>query len=345
MKWISKRRYRLSYEEEIAAFNKLVDLNPNKGIPYINALDNTTKDYTVVLYSWFTGLDHDIKVFTTYLYRYLYEYSKLVLITPQIYYDVIILGLTNIKDRPVCKNCGKLTRFDGFKYGYLDTCSKECRFIIRDKRLSELGKYITKTLLRTDKFRKDASERMKRFYKTEEGKKLKQKSSELTSKRNVEMMINKSYYSSSCRTSGKYKVGIYKSTVFDTCFNYDSSWEYKFIKFLETKKDKWKIRCFDRCKEPIIYYWEDGSKHRYLPDFYIEFDNIKMVIEIKPHVLYERDPVFKLKRIAAKKYFSKKNIKYITLTEKDLFTTKYHKYSKYMEDRGIISSFYLFDYC
>ncbi len=50
------------------------------------------------------------------------------------------------------------------------------------------------------------------------------------------------------------------------------------------------------------------------------------------------------KRIAAKKYFAKRNIKYIILSENELFTTRYIKYTKLSESLGIVNSFNIYDY-
>ena len=80
-------------------------------------------------------------------------------------------------------------------------------------------------------------------------------------------------------------------------------------------------------------------------DIYLIFKSgLQVVIELKPANLIEKDPVILAKRIAAKKYFAKRNIKYIILSENELFTTRYIKYTKLSESLGIVNSFNIYDY-
>lgn len=353
-------KFILTDKEEIDSFNKLISLNPQPGKSFNNYLKVINRGhYKICLYKWFTGLDEDIYVTQSHLYKHLNDNSKFVKITPQIYYDVIVLGLTNINDRPKCEICGKISRWDGFKRGYLKTCSEKCSELLRDSRMSEQGlknfhKLQTKESREkqreshkgwspSEKQRKQISQRMKDFYKTPKGLEMRKNSSRLLSERNIEMMKDKSYYNK--RTGGKYKTGIYHSKVWNKDFNYDSSWEINFIKFFEKQKWQSEIKIFDRCLDSIIYKWDDGTEHRYLPDFYIKFKSgLQVVIELKPANLIEKDPVILAKRIAAKKYFAKRNIKYIILSENELFTTRYIKYTKLSESLGIVNSFNIYDY-
>lgn len=129
-----------------------------------------------------------------------------------------------------------------------------------------------------------------------------------------------------------FKKGNYYSNVFGRKFFFDSSWEEKFIKLLEQKFISSEILFVDRCRVPIIYNLDDGSTHRYLPDFVIKFkNNITVVIEIKPANLLRTNRVVYLKKMAALKEYKKNNIKYIILTENELF-------------KNINGSFNIFDY-
>lgn len=129
-----------------------------------------------------------------------------------------------------------------------------------------------------------------------------------------------------------FKKGIYSSNIFSKKFFFDSSWEEKFIKLIEKRFISSEIISIDRCKDPVIYYQDDGTKHRYLPDFIIKFKNgITAVIEIKPANLLKTNRVVYLKKIAAMKFYKKQKIKYIILTENELF-------------KNIHGSFNIFDY-
>lgn len=62
---------------------------------------------------------------------------------------------------------------------------------------------------------------------------------------------------------------------------YRSSYELRFIKWLENNKDvkRWGSECIK-----IPYYYIDGKTHTYYPDYFVEFvDGTKMVVEIKPY--------------------------------------------------------------
>lgn len=87
---------------------------------------------------------------------------------------------------------------------------------------------------------------------------------------------------------GRYKQGYINpkscKKLFESLSNepiiYRSSYEYKFIIWLETDKrvKSWGSECI--C---IPYMYTDGTTHRYYPDYFVEMvDGRKMVVEIKP---------------------------------------------------------------
>lgn len=89
--------------------------------------------------------------------------------------------------------------------------------------------------------------------------------------------------------SGRYQQGYIKpetcKKLFPSISNepiiYRSSYEYKFIVWLENDKrvKHWGSECF--C---IPYMFVDGTTHRYYPDYFVEMtDGTKMVVEIKPY--------------------------------------------------------------
>ena len=211
--------------------------------------------------------------------------------TVQIFYDIAILGISSLENRPRCKVCNNYTRFSGiFSKGYLSTCSETCKkYLISNKSIDT-----------------------------------KEKISEAISKLYLEGKMD--------NYKKKTKSGNYFSSVFNDKFHYDSSWELDFIRFMENCFKKHHIKSFKRNKDSIVYLKSDGTKHKYLPDFeLITSDNKRVVIEIKPANLLKKDGVVRLKQIAAKKYYWKQGVRYITLTENELY-------------KNIHGSFWIYDY-
>ena len=288
------------------------------------------------VYSWMTGKDEDVLITSRTFGKFLQE-ECFPDFTTQIYYDIVVLGLTDESQRPKCEVCGKENKFNGMVHGYSTNCSDVCHRkwksehmndkMIRkgDKIPEETKNKIGKTIRAKDKeeiwndeWRRKHSEHMKAFAQTEKGKEFYKMVGEICSKKNIERMINeenKPYH----LNSKLYYRGTYISEVYDNSeFRYDSGWELTFIKYMEQKKLE--ISEFSRCNDVVFYTKEDGSTHRYLPDFYIKFKSgVEIIIEIKPHYLLE-DEVVKLKSAAGKEYFNKKNIKYFIITEKDFLS-------------------------
>lgn len=329
-------------EEEI--FEKILSLNPYKGIPFDNFKklaesqkeNPKRKSYKYCLYSWISGKNEDEYISNQKLNSFLKNKFNATL---QIYYDIVCLGLTSIEDRPKCLICGKVIEFRNLCDGYLKTCSKECHselkrthmdssMIKKGDKVSEETKQKISNSLKSNKtrfseeWRRKHSEYMKNFAKTEKGKEFYKKVGEITSKSNIERLkgeklINDSGYF----TNKNFRRGIYESEYFNKTFNYDSGWELKFIQYFENDSIKEVVKTLDRCKDHVVYYWDDGSKHRYLPDFFLEFNSgIQVVIEIKPAYLLRTSRKVQLTVEAGKEYFEKKGIRYYVLTEKELFS-------------------------
>lgn len=340
---------------EIASFKKLIDLNPQPGKPYIDyKIDSTTtknKRYNYCLYSWMTGEDTDRYVNTNQLRKFLkLKFNASV----QIYYDIICVGLTSIKDRPLCPVCGKELSFDSLSHGYPVTCCKKCHRIHKrvqiqnnplmtkkgDVRTEQVKKKISNTLRSkdisySDVWRKKHSDFMKAFAKTKKGREFYKKVGEINSKKNIERLKGSTIDRGGYFTNRVFKRGIYESESLNKTLNYDSGWELKFIQYLENESIKEVINVVDRCKDHVIYYWDDGSRHRYLPDFFIEFNSgIRIVIEIKPSYLLKISRKVQLCIEAGKEYFESRGIRFYVLTEHDLF-----------DNKGIIkSSFSIIDF-
>lgn len=235
-------------------------------------------------------------------------------ITYQIYYDLVVLGIDSIKKRPKCVHCGGEAKFsfiwEKCPQGYREYCkNKECRYKttsnktsakLKGRPLSEINK---RNLSKAKKGKKLTEEqRLKRprgyhFTLTDEQRR---KISE--SKKGK--IKSRSYYNS----------GIFESKKFSTSFSYLSSYERDFLQFCENSKQIISIEVPD----PIRYYYAGGF-HSYYPDFLITISSgQKFLVEIKAKNLINTEKVI-AKRIAGIKWCKKNNVKYITLTEEDLY--------------------------
>jgi len=95
---------------------------------------------------------------------------------------------------------------------------------------------------------------------------------------------------------------------------YRSSWELKFLEWCDKNTKITKI-ISEGIKIPYTDF--NGKKRNYFPDFLIEYNNEKILIEIKPknQILNETN---QKKFEAAKKFCKKYNIKFLILTEIEL---------------------------
>ena len=261
-----------------------------------------------------------------------------VFISPQIFYDSLILGLTNEKDRPKCPICGNNLEFISISHGYPRTCSKNCHSELKrdnynrisgmtkkgDRLSDELKQKISLTLtgrVESKETREKKSKYMKEFAKTEEGKRFYRNIGKIVSETNQKILSGEKtintktgYY-----VSSRFKRGIFDLTTFGKTINYDSGWEKAFLEYFMDESNISEIEIFDRCKQRIPYIDFDGKERMYSPDFFIKFKSgIRLVIEIKPDILVRTDETVKLKIQSGNNFYKdKKNIKYMVLTEKD----------------------------
>lgn len=97
---------------------------------------------------------------------------------------------------------------------------------------------------------------------------------------------------------------------------YMSSFELRFINLLEDDEE---VIEFISQGISIKYLWDDGSLHRYIPDFLVTYkDGTKCLIEIKPLSLVDLD-INQLKFKAGESYAKSKGWEFAVLTEDDLF--------------------------
>lgn len=320
----------------------LSKLNPNLGLALTDyrklSVINKKAKIFYKLYNWMSQEKDDQWIIST---KFTYELNKLK-ISAQQYYDMVVLGIVNELDRPKCPICGAPRTFISINYGYSKTCGNDfCRKEIikikskitrrnsgKDYHLSEDQK---ENLRKKATGRKHSIESKRKMSESRKGKKPKftsefikylvnrNKSKIWTPERREKISVA----SINRLLNSKNRKGVkskYFSEKFNEQFYFDSSWENKFVKMMEKIYISKDISVLKRCKDIVHYKKDDGTLHRYLPDFYIEFKSgLKAVIEIKPASLVKNDRVVYLKKIAAKKYFKKKGIKYIILTENELF--------------------------
>lgn len=109
---------------------------------------------------------------------------------------------------------------------------------------------------------------------------------------------------------------------------YDSGYELKRIQQLMSDS---LVKLFKRNNNIFIAYEFEGKKRKYIPDFFIEYnDGRKVVEEIKG---YEK-PVDRMKYQAAEKYLQILGIQYRILYKKDIFISdrEYRKFLKEMKN-------------
>lgn len=95
---------------------------------------------------------------------------------------------------------------------------------------------------------------------------------------------------------------------------YRSSWELAFMKYLDSKDDV--ISCDYECVQ-IPYYDTSNNKRHYIPDFFVEYQDRKELIEVKPHVR-KKSESNKRKFEAAREYCKQNNIKFKVISERYL---------------------------
>lgn len=97
----------------------------------------------------------------------------------------------------------------------------------------------------------------------------------------------------------------------------DSKWEAVRMSQLDADDD---VKTWTKLTDRVPYADQNGGKHTYAPDFLIEYNDGRMVVEeIKPGILTS-DPLNVIKASAAKEFFDAKGIEYRTVTEREIGT-------------------------
>lgn len=119
------------------------------------------------------------------------------------------------------------------------------------------------------------------------------------------------------RKSRRAKRGIYTSSKTGQVCHFRSSWEEKYLKYLDDEPD---VVTFKYEPFPIPYISNAKTKkvRKYYPDLYVEMVNgEKLIVEIKPSSKLKQKAVMK-KSLAALGWCLANGMKFVYVTEKEL---------------------------
>lgn len=316
--------------------------NPNKGhkvlsSQFLEKLPDQIKSCHIIFPSWFTKEEFDITLTSKQAKNYLNTLGLNI----QNYYDIVVLGLMNIESRPRCV-CGNLCPFKGFSVGYSKYCCKKHAqkyreipesFIIAG-RTSKLGKKTSEEVKRkisesekrtkSTRIYKPTPETLAKLSKAKRGRPKsriwKQHMSESALRRikeNPEKALsnlkgttgmrggNISLYS--CKKAGGKII---------RCL---SSWEERFLRLCD---ENLKYVISVDTYGALDYVDPLGKNRLYIPDFFLKLDTgTNVLVEIKP-LSFKYEPLVLSKKKAALKYCRQNNMKYVILTEKEIFLKK-----------------------
>ena len=127
----------------------------------------------------------------------------------------------------------------------------------------------------------------------------------------------------------KYKKGYYNSSKAGRV-HYDSSWEVRRMKEFDFDKT---IKTWNRCSDKILWHDINNKSHYYNPDFYIEYNDGRIIVE---EVKGWKNENALLKIEAGQKYYKNKNIEYRVIDELSQFNEPIEIYcSEYENSYGI----------
>lgn len=248
-------------------------------------------------------------------YKTVIREAKKIDCTAQILYDILILGLTDISQRPKCKICGKEITIRRFSEGYPITCgSLECKREFAKQEMLEMWKDISYRQIQTNSH--------KAWAEVEENR-------ELLRQRSLDVWKNPEYRERQVKVHKEFAknnpekirngingiINITKSTKGE--FRFDSSWERDLVLLLDKMPDVISI------ERPNFYipYQYNGESFNYFPDISVRFSNNNLyLIEVKANWMIKFDPKVEWKIKAGIDYVENSDdyYKYILLTEDQL---------------------------
>lgn len=318
----------------MSELKELYDKNPDKRVHTFQELTIKIESKTgwrYLLPKWISGLDEDKYYHSGNFTQKLRLYN----VTPQEYYDVLILNIDDESLRPKCP-CGKYTDFVNIAYGYKSYCNAKC-----------VGQYFMKGRKQSPETLRKRSEGMKgkrnslgTVFSDEARLKLsmKKKGKPHTPEWNKNLSISaKNRYLRMPELMPSYGDtlrGTYtpiKSNGVE--LKHHSSWELDFMKMAD---DIDEIVLIERHKVIIPYHDPIADKDRhYDPDFKVTLNSGDIVIvEIKP-MNRLKDPVVQSKKDAAIEYVkSINNCRYVILTENELYGSNRKPLIEYLTEKS-----------
>lgn len=329
--------------EEIQIFNKLLKLNPTPGKKH-NIKDILINN-VYILPGWINSNKDPIQV----KYKNINKFLSSLGYTTQIFYDIFILGLCNIADRPVCPICKEKVDFINFIKGYNKTCkNKTCRSKFTSNQVQNLWLNSSYRETQTNSHIKWAEDPTNR-------EKLKQTSLRIwndstyreaqtnshikwaqdpvnknnMSKITKQLWSDPIYRERQCNSHKQWAInnpdkvmkgtrGFVYSNKMGINIGYDSTWEKQFIEFCDQETN---ILSIQRSTLNIPYEI-DGEKHYYFPDFHVKLSSGELLlIEIKAKWQIQQDHRTTIKLQKGKEFINNSLFnRYIVLTEDELFT-------------------------
>ena len=337
-------------------FKEVLNLNPTPGVGHPEYQDKVkSHSYRYFIPSWLKSCDKDGEWFS---HKKIIKILNNIGVSAQLYYDIVILGLTSESDRPKCHldecDCSK---FYNLNQGYQLYCSKSHQVKDKNRNIKDS----TREKLRISGYNHKVPDNM-RYYlsnlvRSNPSIKKKQMDNKLASiiRRKISLGIldkdgnplpkkklprkpvSDEFRKRCSERMKKFfkehpekihvngfrrfnnKTGYEFSKKANRNIRYLSSWELDFIRFIDRSDEVVKILDIP----PIEYYNEEKSKiSLYFADFNLVLNNgMKVIIEIKPKNLINNKIVVD-KRNAAIEYCKNNGFYYITLTELELFDSK-----------------------
>ena len=152
------------------------------------------------------------------------------------------------------------------------------------------------------------------------GRKHKNSSKQIMSKKRIEYIKSHKSYYPNCR---KYK---YKSLRSNIWFIADSKLEVYYMNYLDTNIN---VEYWKKNTEIYIEYMYKNTIHRYIPDFIVKFCNLDVLYIIETKGAYTNKD--KIKGEYAIQYCNKNNFKYMLVLEKDVIL-EYRRFLKNWSD-------------
>ena len=312
-------------------YEKYSKVNPYKGvglgdecIKRVKDKNPNKKSYTIYYFvpTWLSDFEEDKWIINFKLKEHLNSD-----VTFQIYYDLVYLGITRVEDRPRCEFCGKESKFNSSRK-YFGYCAEH-----RYKHIAKINSAHFKGIPLSEETKRKLSLAKKGKKLTEEQRLKRPRGYHFKHSQEAKEKISRAK-KGKARSRSYYKSGTYETKKCKEPITYLSSYERDFLKLCDYSK----LIVSIEIPEPIEYKIA-GVNHNYYPDFLITTESgMKIMIEVKAYnMLYDKKVL--IKKFAAKKWCKKNNIKYIILTEKEIYLKNLIKSEKVLN-----KSFRIYDY-